>query len=276
MTARLAAVWTAWRRSRPSPWATTSNKQLNFLQHVKSCLKIHGRAAIVVPDNVLFEGGAGETIGRELLKQGDVHTLLRPPTGIFYAQGVKANVLFFDRRPASETPWTKTLWIYDFRTNEHFTLKTNPPKHADLDDFVSRYEVPVVGVTSPLHQLQVPALPLGVAYTCSAALPQTANDIRSFAADTNRRHGLRALLWQIFKQTAIRFLHLRKHDPNRVVFDHTGRMDKLMDNDHFPLLFRSLHLAGKKNRREESVLEVVVRERGGLSVKMIRLEVVIG
>src|SRR5215831_18537302 len=75
-------------------WATTSNKQLNFLQHVFTILKQHGRAAIVVPDNVLFEGGAGETVRRELLKQADVHTLLRLPTGIFYAQGVKANVLF--------------------------------------------------------------------------------------------------------------------------------------------------------------------------------------
>lgn len=120
-------------------WATTSNKQLNFLQHVKSCLKIHGRAAIVVPDNVLFEGGAGETVRRELLKQCDVHTLLRLPTGIFYAQGVKANVLFFDRKPASEAAWTKTLWIYDFRTNRHFTLKANSLKRADLDDFVARY-----------------------------------------------------------------------------------------------------------------------------------------
>lgn len=120
-------------------WATTGNKQLNFLQHVKSCLKIHGRAAIVVPDNVLFEGGAGETIRRELLKQCDVHTLLRLPTGIFYAQGVKANVLFFDRKPASETQWTKTLWIYDFHTNEHFTLKTNPLKRVDVDDFAVSY-----------------------------------------------------------------------------------------------------------------------------------------
>jgi type I restriction enzyme M protein len=120
-------------------WATTSNKQLNFLQHVKSLLKIHGRAAIVVPDNVLFEGGAGETIRRKLLHECDVHTLLRLPTGIFYAQGVKANVLFFDRKPASETPWTKTLWIYDFRTNQHFTLKTNTLKRGDLDDFVACY-----------------------------------------------------------------------------------------------------------------------------------------
>lgn len=120
-------------------WATTSNKQLNFLQHVKSLLKIHGRAAIVVPDNVLFEGGAGETVRRKLLHECDVHTLLRLPTGVFYAQGVKANVLFFDRKPASETPWTKTLWIYDFRTNQHFTLKTNPLKRSDLDDFVACY-----------------------------------------------------------------------------------------------------------------------------------------
>ncbi|MGA2608723.1 MAG: class I SAM-dependent DNA methyltransferase [Terriglobia bacterium] len=120
-------------------WASTSNKQLNFLQHVKSLLNIHGRAAIVVPDNVLFEGGAGETVRRKLLHECDVHTLLRLPTGIFYAQGVKANVLFFDRKPASETPWTKTLWIYDFRTNEHFTLKTNPLKRSDLDDFVACY-----------------------------------------------------------------------------------------------------------------------------------------
>jgi len=120
-------------------WATTSNKQLNFLQHVKTLLKINGRAAIVVPDNVLFEGGAGETVRRKLLHECDVHTLLRFPTGVFYAQGVKANILFFDRKPASETPWTKTLWIYDFRTNIHFTLKTNTLKYEDLLDFVKCY-----------------------------------------------------------------------------------------------------------------------------------------
>jgi type I restriction enzyme M protein len=120
-------------------WATTSNKQLNFVQHVRSILKIDGRAAVVVPDNVLFEGGAGELIRRRLLHDCDVHTLLRLPTGIFYAQGVKANVLFFDRRVASEKPWTKKLWIYDFRTNEHFTLKTNPLRRENLDDFVACY-----------------------------------------------------------------------------------------------------------------------------------------
>jgi type I restriction enzyme M protein len=120
-------------------WATTSNKQLNFLQHVKTLLKINGKAGIVVPDNVLFEGGAGETVRRKLLAECDVHTLLRLPTGIFYAQGVKANVLFFDRKPAKETPWTEKLWIYDLRTNIHFTLKTNTLKYEDLEDFIKCY-----------------------------------------------------------------------------------------------------------------------------------------
>ncbi len=120
-------------------WATTSNKQLNFLQHVKTLLKINGKVAIVVPDNVLFEGGAGETVRRKSLHECDVHTLLRLPTGIFYAQGVKANVLFFDRKPASEKPWTEKVWIYDLRTNKHFTLKTNPLRYEDLEDFVHCY-----------------------------------------------------------------------------------------------------------------------------------------
>jgi type I restriction enzyme M protein len=125
--------------NRDDFWASTSNKQLNFLQHIFTILKQHGRAAVVLPDNVLFEGGAGETIRRELLKQADVHTLLRLPTGIFYAQGVKANVLFFDRKPAQEKPWTQKLWIYDLRTNKHFTLKENTLKRSDLDDFVACY-----------------------------------------------------------------------------------------------------------------------------------------
>ena len=125
--------------NRDDFWASTSNKQLNFLQHIFTILKQHGRAAVVLPDNVLFEGGAGETIRRELLKQADVHTLLRLPTGIFYAQGVKANVLFFDRKPAQEKPWTQKLWIYDLRTNLHFTLKENTLKRSDLDNFVACY-----------------------------------------------------------------------------------------------------------------------------------------
>jgi type I restriction enzyme M protein len=119
--------------------ATTSNKQLNFVQHIKSVLKINGRAAVVVPDNVLFEGGAGETIRRNLLETCDVHTLLRLPTGIFYAQGVKANVLFFDVRVGGEGHATKKLWIYDLRTNKHFTLKTKQLTRADLNEFVECY-----------------------------------------------------------------------------------------------------------------------------------------
>jgi type I restriction enzyme M protein len=122
-------------------WTSTSNKQLNFVQHVKTLLRVHGRAAVVVPDNVLFEGGAGEVVRRKLLHECDVHTLLRLPTGIFYAQGVKANVFFFDRKPASERPWTEALWIYDLRTNKDFTLKQNPLSRGDLDEFVACYNL---------------------------------------------------------------------------------------------------------------------------------------
>ena len=120
-------------------WTATKNKQLNFVQHVKTLLRVNGRCAIVVPDNVLFEGGAGEVVRRHLLTQCDVHTLLRLPTGIFYAQGVKANVLFFDRAPAGERIATEELWVYDFRTNKNFTLRERPLKRADLDDFVACY-----------------------------------------------------------------------------------------------------------------------------------------
>ena len=105
---------------------------MNFLQHVRTLLNNHGSAAVVVPDNVLFEGGAGEAVRRKLLDECDVHTLLWMPTGVFYSQGVKANVMFFDRKPASETPWTKDLWIYDFRTNVHFTRVAKPLMRADL------------------------------------------------------------------------------------------------------------------------------------------------
>lgn len=120
-------------------WATTRNKQLNFVQHVVSLLKVGGTAAVIVPDNVLFEAGAGETIRRRLLHDCDVHTLLRLPTGIFYAHGVKANVIFFQRREGAEHAWTRELWVYDLRTNRHFTLKQSPLSRADLDDFVACY-----------------------------------------------------------------------------------------------------------------------------------------
>jgi type I restriction enzyme M protein len=117
-------------------WATTSNKQLNFVQNVYSMLKDTGTAAVVVPDNVLFEAGAGEKIRRNLLERCDVHTLLRLPTGIWYSPGVKANVLFFDKKPAAKTPQTKELWVYDLRTNQNFTLRQNPIDDADVKDFV--------------------------------------------------------------------------------------------------------------------------------------------
>lgn len=120
-------------------WETTSNKQLNFLQHIVSMLKVNGKAAVVLPDNVLFEGGAGEKIRRKLLETCDVHTILRLPTGIFYAQGVKANVVFFDNAPKDGRVHTTGVWFYDFRTNKHFTLKTRTIKYDDLRDFIACY-----------------------------------------------------------------------------------------------------------------------------------------
>lgn len=120
-------------------WETTSNKQLNFMQHIVSMLKVTGKAAVVLPDNVLFEGGAGEKIRRKLLENCDVHTILRLPTGIFYAQGVKANVVFFDAKPKDGQVHTKGIWFYDLRTNKHFTLKTRTLKLDDLQDFVTCY-----------------------------------------------------------------------------------------------------------------------------------------
>lgn len=120
-------------------WATTSNKQLNFLQNVYTMLIDGGRAAMVVPDNVLFEAGAGEEIRRQLLAHCDVHTLLRLPTGIWYSPGVKANVLFFDKKPYSGTPATTDLWVYDLRTNKNFTLRQKPITNEDLKEFVEVY-----------------------------------------------------------------------------------------------------------------------------------------
>ncbi len=126
--------------NRQDFWTTTSNKQLNFVQHINTILKATGKAAVVVPDNVLFEGGAGETVRKKLLQTCDLHTILRLPTGIFYKPGVKANVIFYDKRPASAEMQTKEVWIYDFRTNIHFTLKKNPLTDGDLDDFVACYQ----------------------------------------------------------------------------------------------------------------------------------------
>lgn len=125
--------------ARQDFWRTTTNKQLNFVQHIFTLLEVGGRAAVVVPDNVLFEGGAGEEIRRRLLKQCNVHTLLRLPTGIFYAGGVKANVLFFDKHQARDKPWTDQLWVYDFRVGQHFTLRQRQLTRGHLQDFVDSY-----------------------------------------------------------------------------------------------------------------------------------------
>jgi type I restriction enzyme M protein len=125
--------------NRQDFWASTSNKQLNFVQHIRSMLKSTGRAAVVVPDNVLFEGGAGETVRKKLMETTELHTVLRLPTGIFYANGVKANVLFFDNHAASPNPWTKEVWYYDYRTNIHHTLKKKPLRFEDLEDFIACY-----------------------------------------------------------------------------------------------------------------------------------------
>ncbi|MCR4941820.1 MAG: SAM-dependent methyltransferase [Campylobacter sp.] len=118
---------------------STSNKQINFLQHIMSVLKIGGKAAVVLPDNVLFEGGAGERVRKRLLKDFNLHTILRLPTGIFYAQGVKANVVFFDKYTPSDEYRTSEVWVYDLRTNQNFTLIENPLNDESLADFVKCY-----------------------------------------------------------------------------------------------------------------------------------------
>lgn len=125
--------------NRSDFWSTSSNKQLNFVQHIHTLLKTTGTAAVVVPDNVLFEGGSGETVRKKLLQTCDLHTVLRLPTGIFYKPGVKANVIFFENKPASPNVQTKDIWFYDLRTNMHFTLKKNPLKESHLEEFVKCY-----------------------------------------------------------------------------------------------------------------------------------------
>lgn len=119
-------------------WTTSSNKQLCFVQHIISMLETEGRAAIVLPDNVLFEGGAGEIVRKKLLEETDLHTILRLPTGIFYANGVKVNVLFLEKRKKGVK--TKEIWFYDYRTNIHHTLKKHPLKFENLKKFVDCYK----------------------------------------------------------------------------------------------------------------------------------------
>lgn len=142
--------------NRSDFWTTTSNKQLNFVQHIYSILKSDGRAAIVVPDNVLFENGAGDTVRRNLLEKTNLHTILRLPTGLFYKQGVKANVIFFDNKLPSNEWQTKEVWVYDFRSNVHFTLKQNPMTEADLDDFVKCYNAQDITKRQPTYTPETP------------------------------------------------------------------------------------------------------------------------
>jgi type I restriction enzyme M protein len=122
--------------NRPDFYVETKNNQLNFLQHMMLMLKTGGRAAVVLPDNVLFEAGAGEIIRKRLLQDFNLHTILRLPTGIFYAQGVKANVLFFTKGEP-----TKEIWFYDYRTDIKHTLATNKLERHHLDDFVACYNI---------------------------------------------------------------------------------------------------------------------------------------
>lgn len=125
---------------RPDFWVSTSNKQLNFLQHIAQMLKANGKAAVVIPDNVLYGGGPAEVVRRALLNEFDVHTLLRLPAGIFYAQGVRANVLFFDGRSDLQDKKTSGTWVYDLRTDSRFSLRNRPLASSDLQDFVASFE----------------------------------------------------------------------------------------------------------------------------------------
>lgn len=134
---------------RPDFYVQTKNNQLNFLQHIMLSLKNGGRAAVVLPDNVLFEGGAGEIIRQRLLKEFNLHTVLRLPTGIFYAQGVKANVLFFVKGEP-----TKDVWFYDYRTEVKHTLSTNPMLRHHLDDFVKCYNSGNTGERKETYQAE--------------------------------------------------------------------------------------------------------------------------
>ncbi|AEH48880.1 MULTISPECIES: type I restriction-modification system subunit M [Bacillota] len=129
------------RATRTDFTFTTSNKQLNFLQHIYRALKPNGkaRAAVVVPDNVLFEGGVGADIRRDLMDKCNLHTILRLPTGIFYAQGVKTNVLFFTRGK-TDVGNTKEVWVYDLRTNMPSFGKRNPLTKEHFEGFIKAYK----------------------------------------------------------------------------------------------------------------------------------------
>lgn len=119
--------------NRPE-FVKTSDNQVNFLQHIMSIVRTEGRVGIVLPDNVLTDGGATAKVREKLLKEFNLHTILRLPTGIFYANGVKTNVLFFKKGEPTED-----IWVYDYRTGVKHTMATKPMTREDLDDFVSCY-----------------------------------------------------------------------------------------------------------------------------------------
>lgn len=125
---------------RPDFWVQTANKQLNFLQHIVALLKPGGRAAVVIPDNVLFETGAASAIRRRIIETCRVHTLLRLPAGLFYAQGVKSNVLFFEKPlDESDKPVSDRILAYNLRSDKRFSLKAKPLQREDLEEFVTLY-----------------------------------------------------------------------------------------------------------------------------------------
>ena len=119
--------------NRPE-FVKTSDNQVNFLQHIMSIVRTNGRVAVVLPDNVLTDGGATAKVREKLLKDFNLHTILRLPTGIFYANGVKTNVLFFEKGKSTED-----IWVYDYRTGVKHTMATKPMTRANLDDFVACY-----------------------------------------------------------------------------------------------------------------------------------------
>ena len=119
--------------NRPE-FVKTSDNQVNFLQHIMSIVRTNGRVAVVLPDNVLTDGGATAKVREKLLKDFNLHTILRLPTGIFYANGVKTNVLFFEKGKPTED-----IWVYDYRTGVKHTMATKPMTRANLDDFVACY-----------------------------------------------------------------------------------------------------------------------------------------
>lgn len=127
------------RATRDDITFESSNKQLNFLQIIYNSLKSNGRAAIVIPDNVLFEKGIGENIRLDLLDKTRLHTILRLPTGIFYAQGVQTNVLFFERGKTDSNN-TEEIWIYDLRSNMPSFGKRNPLTYRHFEDFIEVYK----------------------------------------------------------------------------------------------------------------------------------------